>query len=240
MTSENHLLSAVSVSYVSFLTSPVSISCLLSHNVSCLTTSPVSHLLSHVSCLMSPVSCLSHVSCLSSIVYLTSYVSCLSHVFSLPHVSCLSHVYCLTSPSHQGLGLACGCVSGDKTKNSTDLIYTIEANKQTQAFGCLSRLSRLNPIVSLTDVKFSGPTLQHVSIYLAVLNLSQLLAISVFHPLHLQLAVPNYDYAARKLATWTPTANVEGFSTQTLKEQSGEKSIWVCLQCIPNGNNLKI
>ena len=55
--------------------------------------SPVSRLLSHISCLPSPVSrLLSYVSCLMSTVsrfLLTSPVSCL-----------LSHVSCLTSPSH--------------------------------------------------------------------------------------------------------------------------------------------
>ena len=59
--------------------------------------SPVSRLLSHVSCRMSHVSCLlSHFSCLTSLV--SCNISCLmshaSHLLS--HVPCLlSHVYCL-------------------------------------------------------------------------------------------------------------------------------------------------
>ena len=79
------------------------VSHLLSH-VSCLTY-PVSHLLSHASCLMFPVSCLlSHVSCSR----LLSHVSCHTSLVSLPHLTStvshllsilplLSHVSCLTS-----------------------------------------------------------------------------------------------------------------------------------------------
>ena len=70
------------------------VSCLQSHvsgllsHVSCL-TSPVSLLLSHVSCLMSHVACLT-----SPVLYLLSHVSCL-----LSDVSCLMSPFSwLTSP----------------------------------------------------------------------------------------------------------------------------------------------
>ena len=118
------LKSPVSVSYVSFLTSHVPISHLLSpvsrllchvnsnmSHASCLTFSvcfkfPVLHLMCGISCLMfivcvtSPISLMS-VSCLLSVSRLLSVSCFLSHVLYMSHVSCLSHVsflshvYCL-------------------------------------------------------------------------------------------------------------------------------------------------
>ena len=113
MTSENHLLSHVFVSYVTFLTSPVL--CLTSP-VPCLTSpvsrllSPVSHLLSpvHKSCLISPlsvsyvsISCLFHTSCLTSLVLHLMSIVCLTSQSSLmsPFVSCLLYVSRLLSVS---------------------------------------------------------------------------------------------------------------------------------------------
>ena len=129
MASDNHLPSHISVSYDSFLTSPVpcltQVSCLKSH-VPCLTSHvSFSRLLSHVSYLLSPVSCpgilsqcflspfshllsLSNAACLThlppvsdllSLVYCLSHVSCLYHVSYLSHISvlCLKSTVCITS-----------------------------------------------------------------------------------------------------------------------------------------------
>ena len=83
------LTSPLSVSYVSFLMSPVPISHILPHNFCLLSNiycqaSPVSHLLTQ--CLLPHVSCLFQISCLISPVL---------HLLSVSNFSCLSLVSCL-------------------------------------------------------------------------------------------------------------------------------------------------
>ena len=113
---------------------------------------------SHVSCL-TKLNCLSQVSCMSPVFLFVSSLLSVSCLFV-----CLKSTVRLTVTATISLlllrrgGLGLRLHFSEMQKNSTDLIYDIEANfADPGQFSCLSPLRGMNSIFCLTDMKFSRP-----------------------------------------------------------------------------------
>ena len=160
MASDNHLLSYILVSHVSFLTSPVAclkshVPCLTSH-VSCL-RSPVPRLLSHISCLMYPVSVFS-VSFLTSPVPIKRHLS--HNTYLLYHIYCFTSTVCFMSPV---------CIMSPICLTFQLCVSSLLSVSRLMHFSC--RLSQVYCEYCLSNISLSVSCLLSVSRLLSVSHL---------------------------------------------------------------------